>query len=127
MHILHISSDLSRIWNHWNCIRVFGLLPVHHAKSLGWPPQFLDKSYSMTRLRLDFVNSTNKCEIDVLGDVLDRNITRNIKNLAIFLEQRQSHFPEIIRVIAVSHIYIQHLEIHQFSLLRYVHKYQTTK
>jgi hypothetical protein len=89
-------------------------LCLDYLKSLGCPPQFLDTSYSMTRLRLNFQNSTDNCEIDVLGRVLKRNFTKNMKSLAIFLKQRQSHFPEIIRVIAFSHIYIQHLEIHQF-------------
>ena len=89
-------------------------ISIKNLKSLGCPPQFLDTSYSMTRLRLDFENSSNSCETEVLGQVLHRNLTRNMKSLAIFLKQGQSHFPEIIRIIAVSHIYIQHLEIHQF-------------
>jgi hypothetical protein len=90
------------------------LLPLHHLKTLGCSPQFLDANYSVTRLRLDFENSTDGREIDILGRALDRNLTRNMKSLAIFLRQNQSHFPEIIRAIAVGHIYIQHLEIHQF-------------
>ena len=90
-------------------------LPLHHLKTLGCPPQFLNQHYSVTRLRLDLENSTDDdCEIDILGRVLKRNLTRNMKSLAISLRQSQSHFPEIIRAIAVRHIYIQHLEIHQF-------------
>ena len=90
-------------------------LSLDCLKTLGCPPQFLDRSYSLTRLRLNFENSTDNEEIDVvLGRVLHRNLTRNMKSLAIFLEQGQSHFAEIMRVVAVSHIYIQHLEIHQF-------------
>ena len=90
--------------------------PLHHLKTLGCPPRFLDQSYSVTRLRLDFENSTDDdCEIDFLGHVLKKNLTRNMKSLAIFLRQSRSHFPEIIRAIAVRHIYIQHLEIHQFT------------
>jgi hypothetical protein len=91
-------------------------LRLDHLKTLGCSPhwQFLDTSYSMTRLRLNFENSTDNCEIDVLGRVLKRNLTKNMKSLAIFLKQRQSHFSEIIRVIASSGIYVRHLEIHQF-------------
>ena len=90
------------------------ILPLHHLKTLGCPPQFLDESYGVTRLRLDFENSTDGREIDILGRALDRNLTRNMKSLAIFSRQNQSHFPVIIRAIAVGRIYIQHLEIHQF-------------
>ena len=53
--------------------------------------------------------------LEVLRNLLSRNINKNMKSLAIYLKQRQSHLPEIIRVIAASHIYIQHLEIHQVS------------
>ena len=88
-------------------------ISLKNLKSLGCPPQFLDTRYSMTRLRLDFKSSSNNCEIDILERVLHRNITRNMKSLALFLQEGRSHFPEIIRVIAVSHIYIQRLEIHQ--------------
>ena len=90
------------------------LLPLHHLKTLDCSPQFLDESYSVTRLRFDFENSTGGWEIDVLGRVLNKNLARNMKSLTIFLRQSQSHFPEIIRAIAVGRIYIQHLEIHQF-------------
>ena len=79
-------------------------------KTLGCSPQFLNTSYSVTRLRLDFKNSMDDCEIDELKRALDGNLTKNMKSLAIFLNQRQSHFAEIIRVIAASHICIQHLE-----------------
>jgi hypothetical protein len=93
-----------------------GQFSLHDLKTLGCPPQFLDQSYSIPRLRLDFEISKypKDNEIDVLGHVLNRNLTRDMKSLAIFLKQKQSHFPEIIRVIATSHIHIQHLEIHQF-------------
>ena len=87
---------------------------LRHLKTLSCPPQFLDTSYSITRLRLDFEDSTYECEIDALGLVLCRNFSGNMKSLVISLNQSQSHFPEIIRVIAFSNIYIQHLEIHQF-------------
>ena len=89
------------------------LLSLHHLKTLGCPPQFLDASYSVTRIRLDFENSTNGREIDILGRALDRNLTRNMKSLVLLLMQSRSHFPEIIRTIAVGRICIQHLEIHQ--------------
>ena len=93
-----------------------GVLPLNffqHLKSLGCRPESL-RSYSLAKLRLDFGNRTNNCEINVLGDVLSRNRTRDMKSLALFLKKRQSHFPEVIRVIAASNIHIQHLEIHQF-------------
>ena len=96
------------------------ILSLYHLKTLGCPPQFLDTSYSLTRLRLNFEKKTDASdnfEMRVLGRVLERNLTRNMmKSLALFLRQRGSRFPEIIRVVAVSHIYtgIQHLEIHQF-------------
>ena len=84
---------------------------LNRLRTLGCPPQFLDTVYSLARLRLNFDNSTDNCEIDVLGN---SNLTKNMKSLALFLQQEQSHFAEIMRVIAVRHIYIQHLEIHQF-------------
>ena len=87
----------------------------HHClKTLGCPPQFLNSSYNVTRLRLDFKNSTDYCEIDELGRVLNRNLSKNMNSLVILLDQWQSHFAEIICVIAVNHMHIQHLEIHQF-------------
>ena len=82
-------------------------------RTLGCPPQFLDTEYNLGRLRLNFDNSTDNRKIDVLGRVLNRNLTRNMKSLVIILKQEQSYFAEIIRAIAVSDIYIQHLEIHQ--------------
>ena len=89
-------------------------ISLKNLKNLDCSPQFLDITYRMTRLRLGFQNSSNDCEINVLGRVLRRNLAKDMKSLAIFLKQGQSHFPEIIRAIAASHIYIQHLEIHQF-------------
>lgn len=96
-------------------------LPLAFLKALGCPPQFLNTSYSLTRLRLNFANVMEsppfrKLEfsaIEELGRVLDGNLTRQMKSLALFLWEKVSHFSEIIRVIASSHIYIQHLEIHQ--------------
>ena len=88
-------------------------LSLECLKTLGCPPQFLNTSYNVTRLCLNFENSTDNSEIDVLGRVLHWNLTKNMKSLSIFLRKGQYHFPEIIRVIAVSHIYIQHLKIHQ--------------
>ena len=91
------------------------ILFLRHLNTLGCPSQFLDESYNLTRLRLDFEDSTDgECEIDVLRRLLKRNLTGNTKSLAMFFGQSQTHFPEIIRTIAVSRIYIQHLEIHQF-------------
>ena len=92
----------------------FRVSPLHCLKSLGCSPQFLDKRYCMTKLRLDFGSSEYECEIEVLGEVLSKKLNKNMKSLALFLKQRQSHFPEIIRVIAARNIFIQHLEIHQF-------------
>jgi hypothetical protein len=93
-----------------------GQFSLSELKTLGCPPQFFNpgQDYSLMRLRLDFDDSTDDCELDILGRVLRRNINRSMKSLSIFLNQSQSHFPEIMRVIAVSHLYIQHLEIHQF-------------
>ena len=62
----------------------------------------------------NFDNSTDDCEIDVLKRVLNKDLTLNMKSLALFLRQEQSHFAEIMRVIAGRNTYIQHLEIHQF-------------
>ena len=90
------------------------ILSLHRLKTLGSSPQFLDESYSVIRLRLDFENLTDGREINILGRALDSNLIRNMRRLAIFLRQNQSHFPEIIGTIAVGRIYIQHLEIHQF-------------
>ena len=113
---LQSQPDLESLKLHSGKTTVYkSLLPLYHLKTLGCPPQFLDQHYSVTRLRLDLENWTDDdCEIDILGRMLKRNLTRNMKSLAIFLRQSQSHFPEIIRAIAVHHIYIQHLEIHQF-------------
>ena len=112
---LRFQPNLESLELHSGKMNVFKRqLPLDYLKTLGCPPHFLDTSYSVTRLRLNFENSTDNCEIDVLGRVLKRNLTRSMKSLAIFLKQRQSHFAEIIRVIAINHIYIQHLEIHQF-------------
>jgi hypothetical protein len=93
-------------------------LSLDHLKTLACSAQFLDTSYSVTRLRLqlNIENSTDNREIDVLGRLLGRNLTRNMNSLAIFFsgDLEPSDFPEIMRVIAVSNIYIHHLEIHQF-------------
>ena len=87
-------------------------------KSLGCPPQFLFKCYSILekRLRLDFERSTDICEIDLLRRLWNSTHRghKTMKSLAIFLKQKQSHFPEILRVIDRRHLDIQHLEIHQF-------------
>ena len=86
----------------------------YRLKTLACLPQVLNK-YGMRRLRLNFENSLDSCEIDVLGHVL--RYSKKTRSLAIFLKQNQSHFSEIIRVIALSHIIenpILHLEIHQF-------------
>ena len=100
------------------CSEVLPFHLVHRLKSLGCRPESLGhgeiRSYSVARLRLDFKNETYEGEINVLGSVLSRNRTRDMKSLALFLKERQSHFPEVIRVIAASNIHIQHLEIHQF-------------
>jgi hypothetical protein len=112
---LRSQPDLESLELHSGKMNIFkSQLRLDHLKTLGCPPQFLDTIYGMTRLRLNFEYSTDNCEIDVLGRVLKRNVTKNMKSLAIFLKQRQSHFPEIIRVIAFSRIYVRHLEIHQF-------------
>jgi hypothetical protein len=112
---LRIQPDLESLELHSGKIEVFkSQLSLDRLKTLGCPPQFLDTGYDMTRLRLNFQNSTDDCEIDVLRRVLNRNLNRNMKSLALFLNEEQSHFPEIIRAVAVSHIFIQHLEIHQF-------------
>jgi hypothetical protein len=112
---LRIQPDLESLELHSGKTEVFiSQLSLDHLKTLGCPPQFLNTDYNVTRLCLNFPNSTDDCEIDVLGRVLNRNLTRNMKSLALFLNQEQSHFPEIIRAIAVTHIFIQHLEIHQF-------------
>ena len=91
---------------------------LRHLNTLSCPARFLHVSYRVERLRLDFENSTDDDdeyeEIDVLGRLLKRNLNRNMKSLVMFFAQSQTQFPEIIRVIAASRIYIQHLEIHQF-------------
>ena len=115
--LLRSQRNLELLELHLGEIGVFkSQLSLDCLKTLGCPPQFLDTSYSLTRLRLNFGNSSDNCEIDILGRVLHRNLTRNMKSfkLAIFFNQEQSRFPEIIRAVAESHIYIQHLKIHQF-------------
>ena len=97
-------------------------LSLDHLEALGCAPQFLNVNYSMTRLRLEFENRqqyrpwyypSNNFDIDELRCVLDSNLTRQMKSLAVISKRKESHFPDIIRVIADSHIHIQHLEIHQ--------------
>ena len=89
-------------------------LSLDRLETLGCPLQFFDREYSLARLWLNFDNSTDDCEIDVLKRVLNKDLTLNMKSLALFLRQEQSHFAEIMRVIAGRNTYIQHLEIHQF-------------
>ena len=89
-----------------------------HLKSLACPPQFIYNDCHMPpRLRLDFGNSLDGCEIDQLGHVIKYQRRKKTRSLAIYLKQKQSHFPEILRAIAhmVMHmVSILHLEIHQF-------------
>ena len=90
------------------------ITPLLYLKSLGCcsPPKFLDELYSMTRLRPDFGNSINKCEIKVWGgSVLSRNLEKKARRKFKF---KAKIISEIIRVLAASHIYIQHFEIRQF-------------
>ena len=85
-------------------------------KSLASPPQFLafGGAYGMSqmRLRFDFENLMHFCEIKFLESLL-RNHT-NLTSLAIFSKQEHSHFSEIMSAIARCHIFIRHIEIHQF-------------
>jgi hypothetical protein len=93
----------------------FGItgLSLDHLKILACSAQFLNTSYSVTRLllqQLNIYNSMDNCEINVLGRLLRRNLTRNMtrNSLAIFFsgDLEPSDFAEIMRVIAVSNIYI---------------------
>jgi hypothetical protein len=122
---LEYQPNLESLELHSGRTRVFkSELPLRCLKLLGCPPQFLDASYSLTSLRLDFENSTDKSELDVLGRVLQRNLTRNMKSLAIFLKgnltSRKSY------ALSLSAVYtFSILKSTNFSLLRYVHdKYQ---
>ena len=116
---IYRSQDSSCLSPIWNAGIAFGYSSKRHLsldrlETLGCPPQFFDREYSLARLWLNFDNSTDDCEIDVLKRVLNKDLTLNIKSLALFLRQEQSHFAEIMRVIAGRNTYIQHLEIHQF-------------
>ena len=105
--------------------RVLPLEFFQHLKSLGCRPESLG-SYSVAKLRLDLGNRTNNCEINVLGDVLSRNRTRDMKSLALFLKKRQSHRKSYALLLAAIYIF-SILRSTNFSLLRYVHKYQVDK
>jgi hypothetical protein len=87
----------------------------HHLKTVACPSRLLSLFISVSRLRLDFQNSTAEYESDVLRM---SKFSGNVKSLAIFLKQkpdgRQSHFLEIMRVILGRPSLIKHLEIHQF-------------
>ena len=67
-------------------------------KTLGCSPQFLDTCYNVTRLRLNFENSSldNKGEIDVLGRVLHKNLNKNMNSFAIFLNHACYRFQPYI-------------------------------
>ena len=120
---LDSQPNLESLELHSGDMETYGVSPPRHLKSLGCSPKLLEERYSMKRLRLDFGNPNRDDrfwigtynELKILGGVLSRNLDKNMKSLAIFLKHEQSNFPEIIRVIAASHINIQHLEIHQFS------------
>ena len=72
------------------------ILSLYHLKTLGCPPQFLDTSYGLTRLRLNFEKKTDASdnfEMRVLGRVLERNLTRNMKSLALFFKAERISLP----------------------------------
>lgn len=101
-----------------NC-RVKWMLPQANYlslawKSIGFPPQFLDTtSYNLSQ-GCDLISKIRGIIAKLMyKDLWYRNLTRNMKNLAIFLKLERSHFSKIMRVISVSLLYIRNLEIHR--------------
>ena len=112
---LKSQTYLESLEMHSGKTNVFGHdLLLYRLKSLVCSPKFLlECGLLVKRVRLDFESSPDICEIDELRGLLNVTYNKTMTSLAIFLKQKQSHFPKILRVIAFGLSDIQHLEIHQ--------------